>query len=215
MGIVSDNIALYSKKKGFLMDIRTQKTKACILQAMIKLLEKKALDDITITEIAETANINRKTFYAHYNSIQDVIEETGNEIADNLLTLCKEMSNDYSILNPDILFRCLNILANGNPEQFGAIFGNTRNTVILHQFTDILCQHIQRSLEDTSTIKLNNEAYVPFVAAFIAGGLMNTYREWGKKNPEVNLDEVTQLTSRLIISGIQSELNHSLLDSSH
>ena len=63
--------------------------------------------------------------------------------------------------------------------------------------------------------ELNNEAYVPFVAAFIAGGLMNTYCEWGQKNPEVNLDEVTQLTSRLILSGIQSELNHSLPDSSH
>lgn len=79
------------------MDKRTQKTKNCILQALFKLLEKKSLDDITITELAETANINRKTFYAHYNSVQDVIEETGNEIADNLLTLCKEMSNDYSI----------------------------------------------------------------------------------------------------------------------
>ena len=197
------------------MDKRSQKTKNCILQALFKLLEKKSLDDITITELAETANINRKTFYAHYNSVQDVIEETGNEIADNLLTLCKEMSNDYSILNPDILFRCLNILANGNPEQFGAIFGNTRNNVILHQFTDILCRHIQSSIENTSTIELNNEAYVPFVAAFIAGGLMNTYCEWGQKNPEVNLDEVTQLTSRLILSGIQSELNHSLPDSSH
>ncbi len=169
------------------MDKRTQKTKNCILQALFKLLEKKSLDDITITELAETANINRKTFYAHYNSVQDVIEETGNEIADNLLTLCKEMSNDYSILNPDILFRCLNIL----------------------------CRHIQSSIENTSTIELNNEAYVPFVAAFIAGGLMNTYCEWGQKNPEVNLDEVTQLTSRLILSGIQSELNHSLPDSSH
>lgn len=197
------------------MDKRTQKTKTCILQALIKLLESKELDDITITELSEAAGINRKTFYAHYGSIYDVVEESGNEVAESLILLCREMSNDYSILNPDILFGCLNLLSRGDPEQFGAIFSNSRNNVIIHRFTDILSRHIKKALETSNSLANINPMLIPYIAAFISGGLINTYTEWGKNYPETKLDEVTQLTSTLIISGLQSQLNHGFSDGSH
>lgn len=197
------------------MDKRSQKTKNSILQAVTKLLEKKSLEDITVTEVSAAADINRKTFYAHYSSVQDVIEETANEVAENLLLLCKEMSNDYSILNPDILFHCLNTLNNGSPEQFGAIFANPKNRIIINRFTDILKNHIKLCLEESSMIQPKNEAYVPFIAAFVAGGLMNLYCELGKKHPDIEIDAVTQLASKLILSGIESELNHSSFNSGH
>lgn len=197
------------------MDKRTQKTKNSILHAVAKLLEKKSLEDITVTEVSNAANINRKTFYAHYSSVQDVIDETSNDIAENLLLLCKEMSNDYSILNPDILFHCLNTLSDGSPEQFDVIFANPENRIIINKFTNILQKHIKKCLEESSIIRPKNEAHIPFIAAFVAGGLMNVYCESGKKHPDIETDAITQLASKLILSGIESELNHSSSDCSH
>ena len=45
-------------------------------EALIYLLEKKDIEYITIKEICNKAGVNRSTFYLHYESINDLIEET-------------------------------------------------------------------------------------------------------------------------------------------
>lgn len=45
-------------------------------EALITLLEKKELEYITVKEICETAGVNRSTFYLHYETISDLLEET-------------------------------------------------------------------------------------------------------------------------------------------
>ena len=45
-------------------------------QALILLLEKKDIDFISVTEITKKAGVSRSTFYLHYDSIYDLLEET-------------------------------------------------------------------------------------------------------------------------------------------
>lgn len=45
-------------------------------EALLILLEKKEYEFITIKEICEKAGVNRSTFYLHYESIDDLLEET-------------------------------------------------------------------------------------------------------------------------------------------
>ena len=45
-------------------------------QALLVLLEKKDIEFITITEIANKAGVNRSTFYLHYDNIYELLEET-------------------------------------------------------------------------------------------------------------------------------------------
>ena len=42
-------------------------------------------DQITIKELTERAQINRKTFYLHYNSLDDLLAELQDEIAENFI----------------------------------------------------------------------------------------------------------------------------------
>lgn len=59
------------------MDLRVEKTKKQIINAFIELRSKKPLEKITIRELAELAQINKSTFYAHYEDIfalSDAIE---------------------------------------------------------------------------------------------------------------------------------------------
>ena len=69
------------------MDKRVMKTRRAIHEAMTKLLTVKPIEEITVTELAEKAEINRKTFYNYYNSVYMVAEEMEDEIVarfDNL-----------------------------------------------------------------------------------------------------------------------------------
>lgn len=45
-------------------------------EAFLLLLEKKDYDRITVKEICEKAGVNRTTFYLHYESVNDLLEET-------------------------------------------------------------------------------------------------------------------------------------------
>lgn len=59
-----------------------KKTTNKIKDALISMLEKMPLDDITVTALCETANINRATFYYHYDSVNAVFVELENQIED-------------------------------------------------------------------------------------------------------------------------------------
>lgn len=50
-------------------------TKRLLKEALLRLLKKKELKQITITELCEEAGINRITFYRHYETPRDVLEE--------------------------------------------------------------------------------------------------------------------------------------------
>ena len=60
---------------------RVQLTKRLLKEALLKLLEKKRLDQINVSELCRMADINRATFYKHYAIPQDVLREMEREIA--------------------------------------------------------------------------------------------------------------------------------------
>ncbi|MDM8214171.1 TetR/AcrR family transcriptional regulator [Enterococcus hirae] len=56
-------------------DLRVLRTKKMIMEAFIKLVEEKGLDQVTVQDIASQAMINRATFYAHYKDKQDLYDQ--------------------------------------------------------------------------------------------------------------------------------------------
>ena len=62
-------------------------------QALLALLEKKDFEFITVTEITKKAGVNRSTFYLHYDSMDELLEET-------LENLNKEFTNSFDVKPP-------------------------------------------------------------------------------------------------------------------
>ena len=52
-------------------------------KALLSLLEKKSFEYITISEICEKAEVNRSTFYLHYENTSDLLQETTAYVLDN------------------------------------------------------------------------------------------------------------------------------------
>ncbi len=57
-----------------------KRTTAKIRATLVKMLATSDIDDITVTELCTRANINRATFYYHYNSVRDVFVEVEKRI---------------------------------------------------------------------------------------------------------------------------------------
>lgn len=81
------------------------KTRERIVRTFITLLsEKKDMSHITVSELVRRANINRTTFYIHYDNIQQVGDEIVTDITDAFLDdPCNHSLNDYTELLETLL----------------------------------------------------------------------------------------------------------------
>ena len=73
------------------------RSKELIKNAMIDLLNRKPFSDITVTDIVTTANINRGTFYNHYNNPIDVVEEFKRGLLEKFALEIKKTSNKKDV----------------------------------------------------------------------------------------------------------------------
>lgn len=55
-------------------DINSQNTKIMLAETLLSLLEKKPISKITVSEIVNLCDINRKTFYYHFQDVYDLLE---------------------------------------------------------------------------------------------------------------------------------------------
>ena len=62
------------------------KTAAKMNEAFVALLDKKDFQYITVKEICAAANVNRSTFYLHYENTLDLLQETTRYILDKFLS---------------------------------------------------------------------------------------------------------------------------------
>lgn len=61
------------------------------------LLEKKDIEYITIKEICSKAGVNRSTFYLHYESINDLLEETNEYVNKKFMLYFDEEVKDFTL----------------------------------------------------------------------------------------------------------------------
>ena len=62
------------------------RTAAKMNLALISLLKKKPLEYITVSEICSAAGVNRSTFYLHYETIGDLLNETAKYLINDFLS---------------------------------------------------------------------------------------------------------------------------------
>ena len=83
------------------VDVRIVKSKESLMSAMIGLLGKKKLEDLTISEICQEADVNRNTFYSHYSSVRELFDEMNGKYLEALFASAKvfDEPNDSTIKN--------------------------------------------------------------------------------------------------------------------
>ena len=65
-------------------------TKRLLKESLMQLMSEKNLSKITVSELCETAGINRSTFYNHYGCPADVLIEIENGVIADLEQICEE-----------------------------------------------------------------------------------------------------------------------------
>ena len=83
------------------VEVRIVKSKESLMSALIGLMGKKKLEELTISEICQEADVNRNTFYSHYSSVRELFEEMNGKYMEALFASAKvfDEPNDSTIKN--------------------------------------------------------------------------------------------------------------------
>lgn len=74
-------------------DLRVIRTKRSIRKAFCEMITEMNYQEITVKELTQRAMINRNTFYLHYASIEALLDELRDEIADDIISMYVSYEN--------------------------------------------------------------------------------------------------------------------------
>ena len=129
-------------------------------QALDELLNKKDYEFITVKEICERAGVNRSTFYLHYETINDLLEETIDNIDKKFVTYFSE--------NANVFFEKIKSASTENlllitPEYLTPYLTYIKDNRIIHQVA-VKHSRIMNSIEKFNS--LNEKVFKPIFKGF-------------------------------------------------
>ena len=181
-------------------DRRVLRTKKNIRQAFLHLLSEKSLSQITVKELSNLADINRKTFYMYYSNIEDIFAELEDELVLKLVHVFekelfqKEMFDSYSFfenlnhtIQEDIdLYRILN-----HSDLLPHLIQRAKNALI-----EVFFRKYNISADS------DNERYILY-AEYAASGILSMYTKWFSRDFHMSLEELTRTAAEITLYGLQ------------
>ena len=185
-------------------DRRVIKTKRAIQQAFAKLLSEKNINDITVSDIAATADINRKTFYNYYGGIYAVVDEIENDIVnrfDEALTEIDLMSNAAT---PYMVFDIFTSVIYSNIEFFGYLLSMDSNLSLTAKMVDLLKDKTRTILARYLDISSDR---MELMLDFMVTGFVAVYRSWFNSDRSRPIEEISAEINELCFKGLNGFLH--------
>ena len=174
-------------------------------EALIKLLEVKDFEYITVKEICAKADVNRSTFYLHYETVADLLTETMEYYNEQFL---KQFSVTPDQFIPSIHSAPLNELVLINSEYLRPYLLFIKEHKSLYQavFKNPACMRAERQLEGISEFVLKPimkrfripEKDQPYWINFYIHGCIAIVREWIKRNCEDAIEDIERIMIQCI-----------------
>ena len=160
-------------------------TAARMDEAFLALLEKKDFAYITVKEICETAGVNRSTFYLHYETVSDLLNESVEHMNRQFLNYMAQDAKifvtklhtcplrELYLVTPEYLTPYLNYI-----KEHRRLFRTaTENAAVLglDRAYDRMCRHVLTPILERYGVPEDERAYR---MAFSIQGLMAIITEW-------------------------------------
>lgn len=179
------------------IDSRCRKTENTIKMTLLDLLKTKTLADISITELAKAADINRKTFYNHYTDINQLYSELEDETIERIFSLIPDIHFPIDNASCSLLFEKIAHELKNNLKLYTLFFNSLENNQLEKKMMKRLNQYIKKEL---SQVNVSNMNYFMYFSNFMAAGVASCVQEWFQQPDIVSLDELFVYIKRIFLN---------------
>ena len=178
---------------------RVRMTKMLLKQSLIELMREKSIHEISIKDICGGADINRSTFYRHYNTqyelYDDILEDITGDIGEIYFRCAGE---DYT--TQLFLAEVLRYIEN-NRDTFLVILGGHSNISMGETFNRITSKFLPA--ESTSELGA-------YVAQFVAAGMTSVLWTWLNQENRRSAKDVARVIYALMRHGLRGAIDFTL-----
>ena len=170
-------------------------TKKRLYESLMKLVGRKPLNQVTVKEITEDADVNRSTFYFHYQDVSSMVVEMEDKFLQDFsvaLTALEQKSHDFIA----ILVRCLE----NHRDLCKLLLGSNGDMAFVEKMKAIVAEKCSKIWKDAVPELTDVEASA--MDTFLIGGVMSTLQTWILSDRRVPAKEITDILNRLIFDGI-------------
>jgi AcrR family transcriptional regulator len=180
-------------------DRRIGKTQKSIRDASIALIMEKDITQITVKELSERANINRKTFYMHYSSIEDIFDKIENEIIEKLLFILDQYDFFDKQFDAYSFFQSLNDVINQDFDLYQKLVHANSNNFLIVKVKKILKDTLLEKY--SKKLKISKEVYL-LCAEYTASGVISLYIEWFNMKSDLSLEDLAKVAGNITFHGV-------------
>jgi len=167
-----------------------------IVDTFIELCKEKKTDDITVALLCEKADINRTTFYNHYQGIWEIINAIENEIISKIDQVLNDFSYFVFIKDPYPILSKLNDIINEKPNFYKKLFHLSDSHFFIDKLNEIFRNKILESPSIPKSFTSSIQGQIT-ISIFL-GSLTNSYSDWFSQNINCSLDDITKHISEFI-----------------
>ena len=182
-------------------DRRTVKTKKAIHVALASLLAERSIDDITISEIAERADINRKTFYNYYSGIHTLLAEIEESILEDFSTALSQVDFAHPRQMTRDSFNRLHTVLSKNLNFYRFLLLSDKNSYFSARISASLCTMIRKMMQYHMG---EDEAKAEVIIQYTLSGIFAAYRYWFSSDKRLSSEALYELIRRLCFNGVDS-----------
>ena len=190
------------------IDRRIVKTKRAIRAAFESLVAMKDINHITIKELADKADISRKTFYFYYNSVWDIAEEIQNEIADKMFAIIDENGLSFSEESYQLVYEKFKSSIENDYQLFISVISASNNPSIrektIKHFKELLLNRYSNSF-------ITEDKIANLSIDFIISGSMYVFKKWNNSDKNISLEEFVHMLLLLTRYGLKGLLDKGII----
>lgn len=186
-------------------DRRVRKTKKQLRMALTTLMMEKSVGEITVREIAELADVNRGTFYAHYKDVYDLLSQ----LEENIFVRLEEISvinssPDWDQSTYHYLEDVLNLCYESADVYRALICRNNDMEFQQRLFETLKNQYMSKFLERTCTADKREQ---DLFCSFIVQGMLSITKYWMNSGLRESPAEMAKMGGDFIMRGVAALRN--------
>lgn len=182
-------------------DRRVERTRNAIINAFKEMIIEKDFKQITIKELAERANINRKTFYLHYESMEEILFDLTIEISDNIFQSLNDRGFfDTGNFPMEILVDCIDETINDNYELTRKLVSANSYRFFSRNIKDIIKESFIRKIKNKVTL---SPYVMNLIGDYIGSGTAKILKDWFEEHGDLSSKEIAVLATTLIYGGVK------------
>ena len=182
------------------VDRRVRKTRRQLRECLITLLKEKKVQDITVRELTDMADLNRGTFYLHYKDVFDLLEKTEAELQEDFNQLvCKHDAVDLK-QRPSVIFNEIYSLVYDNADLIEILLGENGDLNFVNRLKQLIRE---KCLKDWMEVfRSGNAAAFDAFFSFIVSGCIGLVQYWLQTGLKETPEQMAKLTEHIITKGI-------------